>query len=176
MPFQGSPAPISTQQKIVQQKRKTGLLRMIVGSTHMLPIEGGAQQCTAMSHLDVPASAKTFFFCQHEACKGREWPSFEAMRAAHPSSETMAKNDQVHVYGMWSGDIADPKALAEAKAAHEKAKKEMDEVSKMKIQTLADREQVKEYKKALDAAEAEVEKANACIGLIAPPDHGGGEG
>jgi hypothetical protein len=169
----GMPGPVVTSSTatIKQAQKRTGLMRMTIGSQHMIQMPGWprAMGVVARDWHDC-SGAKVEYLCLNERCAGKRWPTHEAMRVSHGESAEMAKRGEAHVYGMWSDDTLDAEGLAEARAAAKKAAEELKEVKKLPITTLADREAVKEIAEAAAKAQAAAEAANVCIGLIAPPE------
>jgi hypothetical protein len=169
----GMPAPAGARPgatAVQQQAKRTGLLRMAVGSSHLIALPAGPLYCQALDYRDLIDSVEYVYFCQHPECQGRTWKTHEEMRKAHPESAIMAKTGQAHVYGLWSADVADPKALEGAKAELKRAQKDFDEAAKMPIANLADREAKKEIAADLEKAKAAAAVAGGCHGLIAPPE------
>jgi len=96
--------------------KRTGMLRMLAGSDHMLtlrPKDGPAvrAQVKARDRREV-LNAKVVFVCLHHACEGKSWPDERAMRMDHPAPHEMDRVQQAHVYGLWSNDLVDPKDKA----------------------------------------------------------------
>ncbi len=88
--------------------RKVGLVRMLPGSDHMIMIRPpGAEPiripCRARDRMSVPR-APAVYFCMHQNCQGKEWPTFVAMAKDHPEPHKMALQQDVHLYGMWSNE------------------------------------------------------------------------
>ncbi len=169
----GMPAPAGTRASaptVQQQAKRTGLLRMAVGSSHLIALPGGPLYCQALDYRDLVDSVAHVYFCQHPGCQGKTWKTHEEMRKAHPETAIMAKLGEAHVYGLWSADVADPAALKKAEAELKRTQKDFDDAAKMPIANLADREAKKEIAADLEKAKVAVATAGGCHGLIAPPE------
>ncbi len=107
-------------------KRRTGLVPMAPGSSHMItirPASGPAQQLqtTARPFETAPDGAKVTCVCLGNGCEKESWPNEAAMRRAHDAAE-MDRRQIAHVWGLWSNDptgAKDPacKACKESKDA-----------------------------------------------------------
>jgi hypothetical protein len=165
----GTPGAVRPNQAIPTPTRRTGLIRMALGSQHEFKIGDTSPHCEARDFRTCP-DAKHFYFCLHAHCVGKQWATHEEMRKAHPDTQQMAKAQEAHVYGLWSEDVADPKRLERAKAALKKAEKDVADCAKLEIRSLADKDAVREYGNVLEKAQAEALGAACCLGLIAPPE------
>ena len=112
MSMPGAVAPRHTAPVNAISKR-TGLIRMLSGSDHIITIEQKDAapmgiSCKARVRLD-HAKAKAKHICLHAGCMGKAWDTFALMAAAHPTPDVMAKHGAIHVYGLWSEDPVDAK-------------------------------------------------------------------
>lgn len=149
------------------QRKKYGLLRMLAGSQHVIQIGERKGVCQAHDPRNV-LGVKPKYICLNQDCRGKSWDSYVDMARAHPEPHKMVQAQEVHVFGMWSDEPADPQAAAAAKAELERCEKALAKLETSKTTVLAE---------DVEAARAEVEKAKAafaaasgCIGLIAPPE------
>lgn len=181
------PAPVADRRAAVAPtaaKRRTGLLPMEPGSQHKITITIDGVPTTAIvtarAHEDV-RRAKTRHICLNDRCVDKSWDSLDAMTASHPQRVAMAKNDEVHVYGLWSDDpqAEGPRKVAEA--ALKEAQETYDAACALLkgAKTVGDKAFAVEEKASSNLALIEARKALAavsgCVGLIAPPDRGGDE-
>lgn len=175
------PAAHEPQRKTVvapAAKKRTGLIPMAVASQHNIPIYVGGERtivaCIARDREEVPR-VKVRFICLHERCEGKDWPTLDAMRDAHPQPSQMAKREEIHVYGMWSDD---PQAEGPQKAAEAAAKEAEEAVTAAKAAVKAAkgvgerdmaRDDLAQANTALLDARRELARVSGCVGLIAPP-------
>lgn len=175
-----APAPVADIRAIVPPtaKRRTGLLPMRVGSTHIITIAHGTPQeaslyAVARGSADAEVCA-THLVCLHPDCRGKKWPTLTLMHEGHPGSDAMTRADAAHVYGLWSDDPVDATKIEPLKVAKEKAEK----------RAAAAKDAAEKDGGLNDVAEARATKAeeirakavaayaaaSAPIGLIAPPE------
>jgi hypothetical protein len=155
------------------QKVRRGLIPMLVGSDHLVPIvhEGGTTMasCRARDPEDVPG-VKTEVICLHEKCEGKRWADVNEMAKAHPAKAEMERRGESHVYGLWSNDASDPRQVKPLTDLVTKLEKKLEGIDP------DEREKVYERVKGrLEAARADLAAAQAVVGLIAPPDVRGAE-
>lgn len=183
MNISNMPAAVQSRPVVVAPaaKKRTGLIPMAAESQHNITVSiDGAEQtvvCTARHREDVPR-AKARIICLHERCRGKDWPTVEAMTDAHPQPRDMAKRDEIHVYGMWSDD---PQAEGPAKAAAQAIKDTEEQIAAAKAAIKAAkgvgerelaRDDLAQANTALLAAQQEHGRVSGVVGLIAPPGRG----
>ena len=165
----GTPSALRAQQTVRAPEKKLGLVPMAPGSPHLIQTAHGEFYEQARPYDDY-RDAKAVYFCQHERCRGKTWKTHEAMREDHPQPTEMQKRIEVHVYGLWSDDVAEPERLKKAEANLKRLEKDNADWHAKPVQTLTERELLREADKDLDKARAEHAAARSVIGLIAPPD------
>ena len=119
-PELGSLAHRGTPIKIEGVSPRYGCLRMVAGSSHVLPVTDAAGQ-PAKTLRGTPITVRTtakdrrlyplasgFLFCLHEACAGKAWASEPELLRAHPSALDMTRDRAIHVIGFFSPDPARP--------------------------------------------------------------------
>ncbi len=120
--------PGTVRQNVVAPapSKKTGLLRMTIGSDHLVTIrpKDAPPQTVSIRVRDrrLHPRARVHFICLNPVCRAVAWKTEAELISAHPDPLTMAKQNEIHVYGMWSDDLADPAQAAEYEKAVEAAK------------------------------------------------------
>lgn len=103
------PGQVRPHQVLPAASRRLGLLRMVIGSGHMItlrPKDGPprTQQVIVRDRRLYP-KAKGLFVCLSSACRGRQWETEAAMVSDHPDAHTMERQGEIHVYGLWSEEL-----------------------------------------------------------------------
>lgn len=170
-----APAPVEARKAIVApaEKKRTGLIPMAPGSDHRMPFGDREITVRARSSDDV-VGFKRHFVCLHERCRGKQWTTLAEMYGAHPSGADMAKREESHVFGQWSDDVLDATKIDALKKAADRAQMVLD--AKVK-KSPTDPEEFAAYDAAIvsltakrDEAALALARAQAPVGLIAPPD------
>lgn len=149
----GSLAHRGTPIRVEGVQPRYGCLRMVVGSSHVLPVtdaKGAALKDRGGRAVTVRTTAKDrrlyphasgFLFCLHADCAGKAWATEGELVRAHPSALDMARDKASHVIGFFSPDPVNPpedgceackkatrEASATATAAARKASKDAGEI------------------------------------------------
>lgn len=132
----GSLANRATPIKVEGKEPRYGCLRMVVGSSHELPLTDAAGKPVMDPRTRRPVKVRTtardrrlfpgasgFLFCLHPDCAGKAWQNEAELLRAHPSQIDMGRERQIHVIGFFSPDAAEPprEDCAACKAATKKA-------------------------------------------------------
>ncbi len=111
--FRAPGNPSATSQRpyitVPASKRALGIVRMAPDSAHQIAIGGRKMYVTCRDRRDFP-NATGFYFCLHESCRGKSWPSDKAMTDAHGPPSEMIAREEVHLVGFWSNDDCNPPA------------------------------------------------------------------
>lgn len=83
------------------KKRKCGIMKALVGSTHLVKGVDGRTRSFIVRDMDAFPKAKTIARCLF--CR-KDWPTAEEMVEAHPSYAVMLKQNEPHVIVLWSDD------------------------------------------------------------------------
>ena len=95
--------PVNLTAPPITKKPQTGLLEARVGAN--FPFRAGSnQEIRTVKEKRLFHKAKCV--CRCLRCL-KEWPTYEALAADHPSSQQMAQLGETHVWCWWSGDLAD---------------------------------------------------------------------
>lgn len=175
-----APAPVAATRPIVAATvtKRTGLIGMRPGSDHMVTLARGTPDERGVVVRARPseegAVVDAAYVCLHPTCSGKSWPGLRELHEGHPAPSQMARDEAIHVYGLWSDVPVDPKAIAPLKATAVKAEKRAVDAQEAAdkdggLNDVAEARAKKARKLADDAARA-LADASAPVGLIAPPE------
>lgn len=105
----------STNVKVKEHTKRSGLMPMRPGSQHVMPIGDAPQNVTARDRRAFPyATGK--FFCTHRECMGRFHDSIDALQKAHEPQAVLEQREAVHLFGFWSNDPCNTKPEKDCEA------------------------------------------------------------
>jgi len=83
------------------KKRRAGLMKAVIGANFMIRCSDGRNRQFQVRDYRLHANAAVQAICLF--CK-RKWETAEAMLQEHPEHMVMEKQDEPHVYALWSDD------------------------------------------------------------------------